>query len=378
MRTNYLRWLALSVLLPISSALAATNLVIYSDRLENGFEDHSWVTHDLAAKSLVHSGVYSIEISSATNWQGLYFYHTNFDSTPYESVSFWARGGTEDGQEIQIQGLLDGKTPSDDTYSRVTLTTNWQQITVTLEELDVVGKTNFTGIWIQETPESPDSPFYIDDVQLNLKAPPPPVVAPPAKPAPAKSEAPPMGTNPNERTVFWIIGALGVIICLLSSLVVLFWRRGMHDPRAVRPTTVLAAPNENTGLASPEDWKQRALTAEAMAGKQGQILREKIMPELTEFAKQSLVQGLYAQRNVLLETQQQAQQALVEMEARLAKLHLPWQERVRAYEKRVAELEEEVRTQGEEVRELTRATLALVRKKLEDEKELGRISTRFN
>ena len=109
-----------------------------------------------------------------------------------------------------------------------------------------------------------------------------------------------------------------------------------------------------------------------MAGRQGQILREKLMPELAEFAKQSLVQGLYAQRNALIETQQVAQQALVELETRLAKLQLSLPERIRAYEKRIGELEKEVESQGEEMRELTRATLVLVRKKLEDERERQR------
>ena len=92
------------------------------------------------------------------------------------------------------------------------------------------------------------------------------------------------------------------------------------------------------------------------------------MPELAEFAKQSLVQGLYAQRNALIETQQVAQKSLVELEARLATLQLSLPERIRAYEKRISELEKEVETQGEEMRELTRATLALVRKKLEAER----------
>jgi recombinational DNA repair ATPase RecF len=87
---------------------------------------------------------------------------------------------------------------------------------------------------------------------------------------------------------------------------------------------------------------------------------------------------LYAQRNALLERQQKAQQALAEFESRLAALQLPLQERIRAYEKRIAELEKEVETQGEEMRELTRATLALVRKKLEDEQGLGRAPSRFN
>ena len=54
--------------------------------------------------------------------------------------------------------------------------------------------------------------------------------------------------------------------------------------------------------------------------------------------------------------------------------------RIRAYEKRIGELEKEVESQGEEMRELTRATLVLVRKKLEDERERQRERTtgRFN
>ena len=190
MRANYLRLLILAVVFPLSPAFAATNLVIYADKLENDFEDHSWVTCNFTNQSPVHSGEYSIAVSSATNWQALYFYHDNFDSTPYDSVSFWAHGGKDEGQTIQVQGLLDGKTPSDDTYSRADLTNGWQEVTVTLEELDVVGKTNFNGIWIQETPESPDTPFYIDDVQLNLKTP-SAAAATEAKPAPAKSDASP-------------------------------------------------------------------------------------------------------------------------------------------------------------------------------------------
>jgi len=184
------------------------------------------------------------------------------------------------------------------------------------------------------------------------------------------------------QAVWWIVGSLAVIIALLGFLVFLFWRRGMagSDARAVPSLSMLPALPESAAADSltVEEWKQRALVAEAMAGRQGQMLREKIMPELTEFAKQSLVQGLYAQRNALLDRQQKAQQALAAFESRLAALQLPLQERIRAYEKRIAELEKEVETQGEEMRELTRATLALVRKKLEDERENERTQRRFN
>jgi hypothetical protein len=184
------------------------------------------------------------------------------------------------------------------------------------------------------------------------------------------------------RLFWWIVGPLTVIITLLGFLVFLFWRRGVagSGARADRSMSALPALPEDAaaGSLSVEDWKQRALAAEAMVGQQGQMLREKIIPELTEFAKQSLVQGLYAQRNSLIEKQQEAQQALAEFESRLAALQLPFQERIRAYEKRIGELEKEVETQGEEMRELTHATLVLVRKKLQDERENERTQSRFN
>jgi hypothetical protein len=70
-----------------------------------------------------------------------------------------------------------------------------------------------------------------------------------------------------------------------------------------------------------------------------------------------------------METQLRAQQALAELESRLSELHLPVHERIRAYEKRIAELEKELETRGEEMRELTKATLSLVKQKLEQERE---------
>ena len=119
-------------------------------------------------------------------------------------------------------------------------------------------------------------------------------------------------------------------------------------------------------------FKANLLNATAAA----KILGEKVGPELVEFAKETLVQGLYTQRNALIETQRRAQQALVDLEARLGELHLPVAERIDAYEKRIAELEKELETRGDEMRELTKATLLLVREKLEQER--AREQRRFN
>ena len=213
---------------------------------------------------------------------------------------------------------------------------------------------------------------------------PPPAAAPDQSASAVTTNSPPLvpAAAKPDRAIGWLLGLFGITVLLLGALVVLFWRRGRSRTDASVAHSTFALTSSPLGdqpePSSAGEWKQRALVAEAMAGRQGQVLREKLMPELAEFAKQSLVQGLYAQRNALLEMQEAAQRALVDLETRLAALKLPLPERIRAYERRIAELEKEVETQGDEMRELTRATLVLVRKKLEDERQRERIPTRFN
>lgn len=168
----------------------------------------------------------------------------------------------------------------------------------------------------------------------------------------------------------WLIftGLIGIIGLLIWGIVIVkrLSRNAVlaHETRELSTRMI-----GNDSESSPDAWRQRALAAEALAAKQTQILDEKVGPELREFAKEALVQGLYHQRNALMETQKRAQEALMELENRLSDLHLPAHERIRAYERRIAELERELETRGEEMRELTKATLLLVRQKLEQERE---------
>jgi hypothetical protein len=192
----------------------------------------------------------------------------------------------------------------------------------------------------------------------------------PGNPAPV---SPVLAESSTVAAAWWICGALGVIIVLLASLMLMLKRQGTAGSTALvpaAPATVVPAAG-NMG-----EWQKRALNAEAIAAKQAKILGEKVGPELVEFAKETLVQGLYTQRNALIETQRRAQEALVELEARLGELHLPVKERIEVYEKRISELEKELETKSDEMRELTKATLLLVREKLEQER--AREERRFN
>jgi hypothetical protein len=170
-------------------------------------------------------------------------------------------------------------------------------------------------------------------------------------------------TAARDVVVWWIAGALTMIVVLLTWFLFTFRRRAaVAVPALVAPPQPRllkdGSPSGMDGTAGDPELKERALA------------------ELTEFAKQSLVQGLYSQRNALLETQRQAQQELAQLEARLVALQLP--DRIQAYEKRIAELEKELATRSGEVKQLIHATLLLMRQKLEQERGLERATDRSN
>jgi len=193
-------------------------------------------------------------------------------------------------------------------------------------------------------------------------------LAPPS--APTIASLPPAATtaasaSPSASSgtaVWWIAAALFALVILLAWLTLMFKRSGLGSAKLVGADSVRALPN---GMA----------TSTANDALVRGDLKEQALAELTSFAKESLVQGLYSQRAALLEAQKRAQQELAEMEVRLMALRLP--ERIQAYEQRIAELERDLETRGEELRELTRMTLEALRQKLEQEKQKAGPS-RFN
>lgn len=185
----------------------------------------------------------------------------------------------------------------------------------------------------------------------------------PATNAPAMTAAVPVPASSSGAAAWWIAGALSIIVALLAWLAWMLRRSGLGTPKllpaaAAGPGVPAKASVPQVDPSAGEDVKQRALA------------------ELADFAKQSLVQGLYSQRAALLEAHQKAQHELAELEARVVALHLP--ERIQAYEKRIAELEKELETRSDELRELTQATLQVLRQRLEEEKQAARLSGRLN
>jgi hypothetical protein len=151
---------------------AQSNLVIYDDALENGFQNWGWAVLNYVNTSPVHSGSDSISVTITNGYIGIQIVNpTQVDSTPYTNITFWLNGGSSGGQHLQAYGLLDvTNNPATAQPPRVALanpTANtWTQYTVSLSSLGVANAANFTGFVIQDSANSAEPTFYMDDITL--------------------------------------------------------------------------------------------------------------------------------------------------------------------------------------------------------------------
>jgi 7TM-HD extracellular len=136
----------------------------------------------------------------------------------------------------------------------------------------------------------------------------------------------------------------------------------------VIPTGAMDAATDNAEL-----WQKRALAAEQRAERAQAAIRDGVLPQLTEWLKHFFVQRLFAERKQVLAAQQSAAAELAELERRLDELHAPLQERLRAYEKRIAELEKSLALRGQENGELLRLRIQLTRQQMEAERARSRV-----
>jgi len=168
----------------------------------------------------------------------------------------------------------------------------------------------------------------------------------------------------------WLIIGLGAAGTLLFAL--LTW---LAFRRKADATLLPAVTAEKTLRDSPQaagEWQQRALAAEEKVARAHDAIRSGVMAQL----KEKTVSSLVNQRSEMLEAQQAAAMEMAELERRLNELQTPLQERLRAYETRIADLEKALAVKGEENRELIKAKIELMRKQLEAERKNS--SLQFN
>jgi hypothetical protein len=144
---------------------AQSDEAIYTDSLQNGWQDWGWTRIDYANPAPAHAGSHSISVTITNAWQAIYLHHTAFDSTPFTNLTFWANGGASGGQRLQVQAQLGGAPQPP--VPLPTLPANaWLALSFSMADLNVAGQPNFDGFWIQDRVGSPQPTFYLDDLKL--------------------------------------------------------------------------------------------------------------------------------------------------------------------------------------------------------------------
>jgi hypothetical protein len=183
-------------------------------------------------------------------------------------------------------------------------------------------------------------------------------------PAQTPANAPAAGVAGSQMR--WLGIALGGIFVMLLAL---FWLVARRRPDTLLPARIEDASPELSG----DHWRQRALLAEERAQKAHDAARTGLLNQLAQWWSNRLTQKLVSQRARLLDAHQSAAIEIAELEARLERVHAPLQERLQAYEKRIAELEKELEVKGDENRELIKAKIQIARKQLEIERGKNRL-----
>src|ERR1051325_8211930 len=157
---------------------------VFTDSLQNGWQNWSWATVNLANTSPVNTGVDSISVSSA-GYQALYLHHAAIDGSLYSSLAFWVNGGSTGGQSVRVQATRNGVAQTNILVLLAPLPVNsWRQETIPLSSLEVAGATDFDGFWLQVQSGTTAPTFYVDDISL---------VSNPNPPATVTVTAPPNG-----------------------------------------------------------------------------------------------------------------------------------------------------------------------------------------
>jgi hypothetical protein len=149
----------------------------------------------------------------------------------------------------------------------------------------------------------------------------------------------------------------------------------VYDVPSVQSSPGVPAINSaNTNGVSDDEWRRRALAAEARAEQAQAALKASLAPQLAESLREAVVQGLAAQRSELLKAQQGAAMEISELVHRLDELKAPIQERLHSYETRIHELERDLAERNEENRELLKLKIEMTRRQLEAERTSSRMN----
>lgn len=160
-----------------AASWAQGDSILYDEALQNGWQDWSWCTRDLASTDYAHAGSRSVKVTMAAGWQGFYLSHGSMSTVGFTTLEFYVHGGAANGRTLRIAGVLAGTAgqPVDlNPYiaGGSVAAGQWRRVSIPLSTLGAANVTNFTGFWIQEFTGGSQPAFYVDDIVIRAVAPP--------------------------------------------------------------------------------------------------------------------------------------------------------------------------------------------------------------
>ena len=152
-------------------AFAQTDLSLYSDQLDNGWQNWSWDSTTGAAATPAHTGANSLAVTYTKQWAGLNLVFQNgVNLANYAAVTFWIHGGGTTAHNIHLKTAISsnyvGDVPITNYLPGNTVPANsWAQVTVPLSALNSTSG-SLTGIILQEQGGIAEPTYYVDDVKL--------------------------------------------------------------------------------------------------------------------------------------------------------------------------------------------------------------------
>jgi alpha-N-arabinofuranosidase len=145
-------------------AATSDDMLMYSDRFNNGWNDNwSWMPRH-ATNNPVYAGSNAMACVPSGQFQGWMLKpYTTVDATIYTNLTFRLNGGATGGQNISVNGELNGSSSGLPSVSVTAPTNSWKQVIISLATLGV-NKTNLTGFLFGNGTST--QPFFIDDIRL--------------------------------------------------------------------------------------------------------------------------------------------------------------------------------------------------------------------
>src|SRR5262249_39685998 len=152
-----------ALLLLTGSSWAQSNMPIYTDSPQTGWQNASYVTVvNLANTSPVHSGTASVSVTIPEKYRAFKMSHVPMSTLGYAGLTFWLNGGPTGGQQLQVYARLGTSYVSAGAnYALPTPPANtWQQYFVPLSAIGLANVSNFSLFAIQDALGYPEPTFY--------------------------------------------------------------------------------------------------------------------------------------------------------------------------------------------------------------------------